>query len=121
MKRIAVFMMVAVLALSLSAFAGTKAQKTVDLKVEGMTCGACVSKVKGALQKVEGVKDAKVSLEAHNAVVVYDAEKTSEEALVKAINASGFKASGKAMKMDKAHPADCGCEACTMKKKEKES
>lgn len=117
MKRRLYFLVVAILALSLTAFAGTTGEKKVDIKIEGMTCAGCVSKVQGSLQKVDGVTDAKVKLEGNNAVVVYDSEKTDEKALHKAINATGFKAvAGGDKTIDKkACPTDCGGECCATK------
>lgn len=41
-------------------------------KVEGMTCMHCVHHVKTALEEVKGVKDVKVSLESHSAMIVSD-------------------------------------------------
>lgn len=35
---------------------------TTELKVEGMSCGHCVSSVKEAVEAVAGVKDVQVSL-----------------------------------------------------------
>lgn len=36
--------------------------ETVELGVEGMSCGGCVASVTGALQRVPGVKKVEVSL-----------------------------------------------------------
>ena len=121
MKVRFVVLMVAVLALSISVFAGTKAHKTVDIKVEGMTCGACVSKVTTALKNAKGVQEAKVNLEANNAVIVFDSQKTDEKALFKVINESGFKAVAKEAKAGEkmACPADCTGECCADKKSNK--
>jgi copper chaperone len=123
MKVRFLILMGAVLALSISSFAGTKANKTVDIKVEGMTCQGCVSKVTNALQKADGVKEAKVNLDAGNAAIVFDTEKTSEKALYKVINASGFKAVAKEAKAGEkmACPADCAGECCADKKVNKET
>lgn len=116
-------LMVAVLALSISVFAGTKAHQTVDIKVEGMTCQGCVGKVTSALQKADGVKEAKVDLDAGNAAIVFDSEKTSEKALYKVISAAGFKAVAKEAKAGEkmACPADCQGECCVDKKVNKET
>jgi copper chaperone CopZ len=49
--------------------------------------------VQSALQSVKGVKEAKVSLETHEAVVKYDAEQATVEDLIKAVkNARGMHA-----------------------------
>lgn len=44
------------------------------IKVEGMTCNHCKMAVEGALKKLEGVKDAVVSLENKNVTVHLDKE-----------------------------------------------
>jgi len=72
-----------------SAFA--KDVKT-DIKVTGMTCGACAVSVQSALTRVKGVKRADVSHEKGLATVVYDDEQTNEPQLREAINKTGFKA-----------------------------
>ncbi|NOY45517.1 MAG: heavy-metal-associated domain-containing protein [Deltaproteobacteria bacterium] len=66
--------------------------RTAVLRIEGMTCPSCTFAVKAALKKVEGVRDARVSFREKRAVVTYDPERTSEEALVKAVESTGFRA-----------------------------
>ena len=75
-------------------FAGSVFAKDVktDIKVSGMTCGACAVSVRSALTRVKGVKSADVSHEKGLATVVYDDQQTSEQQLRAAINATGFKA-----------------------------
>jgi mercuric ion binding protein len=75
-------------------FAGSVFAKDVktDIKVSGMTCGACAVSVKSALSKVKGVKSAEVSHEKGLATVVYDDQQTNEQQLRAAINTTGFKA-----------------------------
>jgi mercuric ion binding protein len=63
-----------------------------EIKVTGMTCGACSVSVKSALSKVKGVKSAEVSYEKGLATVVYNDEQTNEQQLREAINRTGFKA-----------------------------
>lgn len=63
-----------------------------EIKVNGMTCGACAASVKSALTKVKGVKSAEVSHEKALATVVYDDTQTNEQQLRAAINKTGFKA-----------------------------
>ena len=63
-----------------------------EIKVSGMTCGACAVSVKSALTRVKGVKSAEVSHEKALATVVYDDTQTSEQQLRDAINKTGFKA-----------------------------
>ncbi len=63
-----------------------------EIRVSGMTCGACAVSVKSALTKVEGVKSTEVSHKKGLAVVLYDDTKTNEQQLREAINKTGFKA-----------------------------
>ena len=60
------------------------------LKVEGMTCGACVKAVEKALKNLDGVSD--VSVKLGEASVNYDNNKVKQDAFVKAIENAGFKA-----------------------------
>lgn len=76
--------------LSASALA---APKTVTLQVSGMVCPLCPITVKKALQKVDGVLNAEVSLERKEAIVTFDDAKTSEQELVKATGSAGFPSS----------------------------
>jgi mercuric ion binding protein len=64
--------------------------RTVTLSVPSMTCATCPITVKKALQKVEGVIDAKVTWEPKEAVVTYDDAKTSPEALTQATANAGY-------------------------------
>ncbi|MCL5965921.1 MAG: heavy-metal-associated domain-containing protein [Deltaproteobacteria bacterium] len=55
-----------------------------------MTCSACAVTVKKSLTRVEGVKDAKVTLSPPQAVVAYDPAKVRVEQLVEATTKAGF-------------------------------
>lgn len=59
------------------------------LHVSGMTCGACVRHVDGALRKVTGVQDVQVDLADGRARVRHAAE-TDDGALVAAITKAGY-------------------------------
>ena len=74
------------LALSALAWAG---ERTVNLKVDGMSCAMCAPAARKALEKVNGVKSAQV--EGEQATVVAD-EKVQDTDLVKAIQGAGFTA-----------------------------
>jgi copper chaperone CopZ len=74
------------LTLSVTAWAG---ERTVNLKVDGMSCAMCAPAARKALEKVKGVKSAKV--EGDRATVVAD-EKVPDTDLVKAIEGAGFSA-----------------------------
>ena len=64
--------------------------QTEQLKVTGMTCGGCTSKVTRALQAIEGVDDVKVSLAAGEATVQYDERLTSPDQLKSAVKSAGY-------------------------------
>ncbi len=64
--------------------------KTVILSVENMTCSLCPLTVKKALKAVEGVHEANVSLEAENAVVIYDDDAVDVETLMATTTNAGF-------------------------------
>lgn len=60
----------------------------ITLKIEGMQCGHCSSRVKAALEKVEGVSSAEVSHETGTAVIT--GEKLDADALKAAVENQGF-------------------------------
>jgi mercuric ion binding protein len=74
------------LALSVTAWAG---ERTVDLTVDGMSCAMCAPAARKALEKVNGVKSAKV--EGDRVTVLAD-DKVQDADLVKAIAGAGFSA-----------------------------
>lgn len=61
---------------------------SIELNVTGMTCGHCKAAVKGALQKLEGVKTVQVSLEQGRAVV--DGDHLEPNALIAAVIEEGY-------------------------------
>jgi copper chaperone CopZ len=61
------------------------------LKISGMTCGHCVSHVKSALEGMEGVSEAEVSLENNAAEVTLSGEVIDAD-LVAAVEAAGYQA-----------------------------
>jgi P-type Cu+ transporter len=65
-------------------------EQLVRLRIEGMTCAGCVGKVETALQAVEGVRDAEVSLT--GAMAVVHGQGLEPETLIDAIRSTGFKA-----------------------------
>ncbi|MBN4078373.1 heavy-metal-associated domain-containing protein [Gammaproteobacteria bacterium AH-315-C21] len=68
--------------------------QTEILKVTGMKCGGCVANVTQALQAVNGVGDATVSLSANEATVPYDERLTSPEQLKAAVKGAGYGVDG---------------------------
>lgn len=71
----------------------TRPQKAV-IQVEGMTCQNCVRHVREALLKVQGVAEADVDLDAKRATVNYDSAQAGVPAMMGAVNAAGYKATG---------------------------
>jgi copper chaperone CopZ len=66
--------------------------KTVELKVEGMSCGHCVTTVQSALIAVVGVAQVDVSLEEEKATVRAD-DAVADGTLVEAVEQAGYAAS----------------------------
>lgn len=66
--------------------------QTVDLKIEGMTCGGCVKSVTRVLSGMAGVSAADVSLEEARAHVTFDPAQTGVEAMKQAVERAGFRA-----------------------------
>lgn len=60
----------------------------ITLKIEGMQCGHCSSRVKAALEKVAGVASAEVSHETGTAVIT--GESLDATALKAAVENQGF-------------------------------
>ena len=65
---------------------------TETIKIDGMSCEKCQARVQKIILAADGVIDAKVSLEAKNAVVEYDTEKTTIEQIKKAVRDAGYTA-----------------------------
>ena len=62
----------------------------VELEVEGMSCEHCVARVKKALEGVEGVRAARVTLEPGRAVV--EGEALDPETLSAVVEDTGYAA-----------------------------
>jgi copper chaperone len=98
--------------------AQTTKPQVVKLAVSGMHCDNCVAKADRALRGVEGVKDVKVDLKSKSAVVTMASASVKSDALVKALDDVGFKASlGKAVPSTSKEEK---CEGCTEKEGQKE-
>ena len=61
------------------------------LEITGMSCGHCVSHVKSALEGVEGVSQADVSLENHEAKVTLS-DQVVDADLIAVVEAAGYQA-----------------------------
>ena len=64
--------------------------QTEILKLTGMTCGGCTSKVSHALRAISGVGDVAVFLSAGEAKVEYDEKLTSLDRLKSAVKGAGY-------------------------------
>ncbi|KKG09236.1 COP associated protein [Methanosarcina sp. 2.H.A.1B.4] len=60
------------------------------IKVEGMSCGHCVMRVKKAIEGLEGVTKVDVSLENKQAVVEFDEGKIDVEKIKAVVKETGY-------------------------------
>lgn len=85
---------IAVLLLALASLGALAASpRSAVLDVQNMTCELCIVTVKKSLEKVPGVSQARVDYAGKRATVVFDGDRTSEAALVKATTNAGFPSS----------------------------
>ncbi|ESK96498.1 copper p-type atpase [Moniliophthora roreri MCA 2997] len=63
-----------------------------ELRIEGMTCGACVESIEGMLRNQEGIHSVKVALLAERGVIEYDPNKWNVDKLINEIMDIGFDA-----------------------------
>lgn len=63
-------------------------QETIT--VEGMTCGHCETRVKKAIEAIEGVQKVEVNLQNKHAVVEYDERKANLEKIKAAVKEAGY-------------------------------
>lgn len=66
---------------------------TKTINIEGMACGGCSSRVKAALEALDGVVSAEASHETKKAVVTLNAD-VADEVLKKAVEDKGFEVTG---------------------------
>ncbi|HET7314988.1 heavy metal translocating P-type ATPase [Salinisphaera sp.] len=64
--------------------------ETLDFKVDGMTCGACVARVEKKLGKLDGVIDATVNLSTERARVSYVPGLVDQPRLFEAVEKAGY-------------------------------
>lgn len=67
-------------------------EKSVEFPIEGMSCMACVARIRKTLSDLEGVNEVTVNLGNKNAVIKYNPQKITLEKIEKAINEMGYKA-----------------------------
>ena len=66
--------------------------KEVVLKIKGMHCEGCSTRLEKVLNNQDGVEDAKVSLEKAEANIKFDETQTSVDELKEAVEDAGFEA-----------------------------
>ena len=62
--------------------------KRTTLKIDGMSCGHCVTSVKKALESIDGVAATEVAV--GKATVEFDSVATSVEGLIEAVSGAGY-------------------------------
>jgi copper chaperone CopZ len=66
--------------------------KSVVIPIEGMSCMACVARVKKTLKDIDGVDRVTVSLQEKNTEIWYNPELVTVAQLQESINEMGYKA-----------------------------
>lgn len=69
--------------------------KTIEFKINGMTCTGCEDHVNHEVNKLNGIVSSKTSYEEGNAIVEFDQTKTNEAEIEQVINATGYKVTDK--------------------------
>ena len=64
----------------------------VDLKIEGMHCGACATGIQMLVSQMDGVKSVFVDYDGKKGTVEFDAAKVSKDKIVEEIASLGYKA-----------------------------
>jgi len=64
----------------------------VEVPIEGMSCMACVAKVKKTLSDLSGINEVKVSLENKSATIQYNPDNISLDKIKQSIDEIGYKA-----------------------------
>lgn len=64
----------------------------IELRIEGMHCGACAAGIQMLVSQMEGVQSVFVDYNGKKGTVEFDPAKTSKEAIMKAIAELGYRA-----------------------------
>ncbi|HJZ18643.1 MAG TPA: heavy metal-associated domain-containing protein [Candidatus Nanoarchaeia archaeon] len=67
--------------------------KKIKLRIEGMHCASCASNIEKSLKKIQGVKEASVSLMLKKGFVESE-DSVKDEELEKAVSRTGYKVTG---------------------------
>ena len=80
---------------------------TTTMNIDGMKCAEmCTSKIKAAVNKIDGVAEINIDYDTKVATIAYDAEKTNAEAINKTITESGYTVATTTSKNAAIAPAD---------------
>ncbi|OEH85296.1 copper-translocating P-type ATPase [Desulfuribacillus stibiiarsenatis] len=85
--------------------------KTI-LKIGGMSCAACVSRIEKRLLKFDGVAEANVNLSTHRATITYDNTKVAPADMIAAIEKMGFTAAPAQLEKITIPIGGMSCAAC---------
>lgn len=66
--------------------------QTVRIPIEGMSCSACVARVKSGLSQLDGVSSVDVDLASRSARVRFAPSRVSAQTIVATINGMGYRA-----------------------------
>ena len=65
----------------------------IELKIEGMHCGACATGIQMLVAQMEGVKSVFVDYEGKKGIVEFDPARVSKEKIIEEIATLGYRAS----------------------------
>ncbi|MCM1319922.1 MAG: heavy-metal-associated domain-containing protein [Muribaculaceae bacterium] len=85
-------LLLAALLLSVTSLCAKDLQTIVFTPNPPMSCQNCENKIKGNLRFEKGVKDIRTDLKAQEITITYDADKTTPEKLVTALDKIGYEA-----------------------------
>ncbi|HEV2555186.1 MAG TPA: heavy metal translocating P-type ATPase [Bosea sp. (in: a-proteobacteria)] len=84
--------------------------QTLSWKVGGMDCAGCAATIRGAVERLPGVSDVKLSVVAETLTLALDENQTRREAIEKRVSSLGYTTAIMAAKTTPApEPAACGC------------
>lgn len=65
----------------------------IELKIEGMHCGACATGIQMLVSQMEGVKSIFVDYDGKKGTAEFDSEKVTKEKIIQEIEGLGYHAS----------------------------
>lgn len=68
--------------------------KTVEFKIDGMTCTGCENTVQNSVGNIKGVKTVKADYQAGNAIITYDSASVSIDTMKQTILDKGYEITG---------------------------